>query len=70
MFVTLCGFRDKNCCPKALGKLGYVDAFVYLAVKWCVWSVLVMLKILRNTNITKSTDSVKTIIHRCKILPV
>ncbi|MGD0072220.1 MAG: hypothetical protein ABSB71_11750 [Candidatus Bathyarchaeia archaeon] len=47
--------------------MGYVDAFVYLAVNWCVWSVLVMLNFPRNTGITKFTGNVKTIIHRWKI---
>jgi hypothetical protein len=69
MFATLSGVEDKNCCPKTLGRLCSVDAFVYLAVGWCFWGRLVTLKIQRNTIFTKATGNVKAFIHTHQILP-
>jgi hypothetical protein len=69
MFATLSGFGDKNCCPEALRQLCCVDAFVYPAVGWCFWRILVTLKIQRNTIFTKATGNVKAFIHTHQILP-
>jgi hypothetical protein len=49
--------------PALLGKAGLVDAFVYAGLQQSHWSALVMVKNTRNTYITKTTNTVKTIIH-------
>jgi len=62
--------RDKKLLLKNAEKIGFVDAFVYVALGGGVQRMLVMNRKSDNTHITTITEHVTATIYACKILPV